>query len=139
MICSAVIGLMMAVSILFLIFKIIFIILINQNSISYNKNLYLSLGIAVKPNSIDGWDLTKSLICDVTSVIVSVLLFIGSIIRNRKPSDELNENNLEKLKVSGARSPQFWIGVFILFTGLAGIISPSLISFSFSGKSKDHR
>lgn len=40
---------------------------------------------------------------------------------------------MENLKVTGAKSPQFWIGVYILFTGLAGIISPSLIAISFSG------
>lgn len=128
-------GVQLSVSIVFLIFKIVFSILIKERVVVYNKNLYLGLGIAIQPDDLDGWDVVRTFISDVCSLIVSLALFIGWIIRSKKKISEFDESKIETLKVTGARSPSFWICVCLLLITLAGIISPSLIALSFSSKS----
>jgi hypothetical protein len=76
-ICTLITGLLMALSVVFVIFKIAFTILIYYNSIKYDKNLYVGLGIAVKPDDIDFFKLLKTFLSDVVSLVVSILLFVG--------------------------------------------------------------
>ena len=132
-ICTFVIGLQLAVSWLFLIFKIVISILISKGTVSGNGKLYKSLGVSVTQDEADGWEYVRTLASDVCSLVVSLLLMIGCLLR-RSREDELNEKNIESLKVSGSRSPKFWSFVSIFVIGLAGIISPSLMSFLYVGK-----
>lgn len=127
-------GVMLTTSVVFLVLKIVFAILIRTNSLTYNRRVHLSLGIAVTNDEIDAWLVTKTFLADLVALIVSLLLFIGWIIKGRKVDDELGINKIEELKVTGARSPTFWIGVWIFFIAMAGIISPSIILFVFVGK-----
>jgi len=70
-------GVMIAVSAIFLIFKIIFSILLHSGSIGANNKLYSSLGIAVQKDTIDLWIVTKTFLSDLTSLLVSILLLVG--------------------------------------------------------------
>ena len=124
---------MVILSTVFFIVKIILTSLIRSGTISYDAKLYLSFGIAVKHGDIDAWDVTKTFLTDIVAIGVSIALCIGYILINKNSINEFNEENIENMKVSGVRSPSFWIGIYILFTGLAGIISPSIIAFMFSG------
>lgn len=127
-------GVMLTTSVVFLVLKIVFSILIRTDSLTYNRRVHLSLGIAVTNDEIDAWLVTKTFLADVVALIVSLLLFIGWIIKGKNVDNELGINRIEELKVTGARSPTFWIGVWIFFIAMAGIISPSIILFAFVGK-----
>lgn len=70
-------GMVLAASIVFLIFKIVFSILIRAEAVVYKQNLYLGLGIAISPSGVDAWDITKTFISDVVALIVSLALFVG--------------------------------------------------------------
>lgn len=126
-------GAQLGASAAFLIFKLVFVFLIREGSVAYNQELYYSLGISVEPGEADAGEFVRTFASDVCSIVVSLLLFIGCIIRKNRKSD-LDETNLETLKVTGSRSPRFWICVSIVVIGLAGIISPSLISFLYISK-----
>ena len=70
-------GVMLITSVVFLVLKIIFAILIRTDSLKYNSRVHLSLGIAVTNEDIDAWLITKTFLADVVALIVSLLLFIG--------------------------------------------------------------
>ena len=126
---------MVITSIGFFIIKIILSSLIRSGKSSFNAESLLSFGVAVKHGDIVAWDVTKTFLPDIVTIGVSIALCVGYIIRNKNSVDEFDEENIENMKVSGVRSPSFWIGVYIFVTALAGIISPSIIAFTFSGNS----
>lgn len=70
-------GVMLTTSVVFLVLKIVFSILIRTDSLTYNRRVHLSLGIAVTNDEIDAWLVTKTFLADVVALIVSLLLFIG--------------------------------------------------------------
>jgi hypothetical protein len=133
-ICTILMGIVLTASVVFLIIKIVFTVLFRTDSLTYNKRVHLSFGMAVTNNDIDAWLIIKTFLWDVVALLVSLLLFINWIVKAKRKDDELGVNKIESLKVTGARSPSFWIGVCILFITLAGIIAPSIISFSFVSK-----
>ena len=134
-ICIAVTVIMVITSIGFFIIKIILSSLIRSGKSSFDAESLLSFGVAVKHGDIVAWDVTKTFLPDIVTIGVSIALCVGYIIRNKNSVDEFDEENIENMKVSGVRSPSFWIGVYIFVTALAGIISPSIIAFTFSGNS----
>lgn len=77
MMCTVLMGLCLATSVVFLIFKIIFAILIRSESVKFSRNLYRGLGIAIEPGDLDAWDVFKTFIPDITAIIVSLVLFIS--------------------------------------------------------------
>jgi hypothetical protein len=109
--CTLLVLALMIISLIFLVFKIIFVIMIHSGSIKHNEKLHLSLGIAVGPDDMDAWLVTKTFISDVTALIVSILLFVGSILKSKSSKEEFDDKNIESLKVTGARSPMFWISI----------------------------
>lgn len=126
---------MVIASIGFFIIKIVLSSLVRSGKSSFDAKSLLSFGVAVKHGDIDAWDVTKTFLPDIVAIGVSIALCVGYIIRNKNSVDEFDEENIENMKVSGVRSPSFWIGVYIFVTALAGIISPSIIAFTFSGNS----
>lgn len=78
-VCMILMGVMLVISIAFLIFKIIFAILINGGTIATDETLHRSLGIAVHSGN-EGfafWLITQTFLADVVSLLVSLLLLIG--------------------------------------------------------------
>jgi hypothetical protein len=133
-ICTILMGVVLIASVVFLVIKIVFTVLFRTNSLTYNRKVHLSFGMAVTNDDIDAWLVIKTFLWDLVALLVSLLLFINWIVKAKRKDDELGVNKIESLKVTGARSPSFWIGVCILFITLAGIIAPSIISFSFVSK-----
>ena len=124
---------MIVLSIIFFIFKIILSVIYRNNSVNLEAQFYLSFGVAVKPGILDPWDITKTFLPDIVAIGVSIALCLGSIITRKNSINEFDEENIENMKVTGARSPSFWIAVYTIYWGLAGIISPSIFAFIFSG------
>ena len=70
------VGLQLLLVIAFLIFKIIISILIERHAVSYNVNLYKSLGVTIKPGDATLWLITQTFISEVVTLTASILLLI---------------------------------------------------------------
>ena len=129
--CTFIIRLQLTIFWLFLVFKVIIFILIKDGSISYDCTLYMSLGVSVRPYEADGWEFVRTLTSDLCSLVVSLLLMIGWIIR-RNRVDEIDDKHIENLQVTGSKSPAFWPVFFIFEIVFVLIISPHWCNFFIS-------